>query len=131
MSQTEATQYWIDSALEDWKVAENLFRDKTYNYALFLMQLALEKLIKAIQIKKTDESPLYIHNLVLLSQKAQIELNEEELSQLKEISSFNITARYDNYKRDFYNKATETYATEWMQIGQKIKSKLLTELGIK
>jgi AbiV family abortive infection protein len=52
MSQTEAIQYWIESANEDWRVAENLFRDKTYNYALFLMQLALEKLIKAIQIKK-------------------------------------------------------------------------------
>jgi hypothetical protein len=55
-------------------------------------------------------------------------LNEEELIQLKEISTFNITARYDNYKRDFYNKATEEYASEWIQIGQKLRTKLLAEL---
>lgn len=128
MSQNEAVQYWIDTANEDWRVAQNLFRDETYNYALFLMQLTLERLLKAIQVKKTDEGPLYIHNLVLLSQKAQIQLNSEELNQLKEISSFNITARYDNYKRDFFTKATKEYAKDWMEVGSKIRLRLLKEL---
>jgi len=124
MSQKEAVNYWVTSSEEDWDVAQNLFKSAKFNYALFFMQLCLEKLIKAIYIVRKDGNPLYVHNLVLLSQKADIKLSDEDLTDLKEISSFNISTRYDNYKRDFYKKATGEYASEWMERGEKLKIKL-------
>jgi len=39
MSQKEAVAYWIDSAREDWEVAQNLFKEKKYNHALFFLQM--------------------------------------------------------------------------------------------
>ena len=105
MSQEEAVKYWVDSAQDDWDVVQSLLKSAKYNHALFFLQLALEKLIKAVHISQKDESPLYVHNLVLLAQKAGIEFSEEELADLKEISSFNVSARYDSYKRDFYKKS--------------------------
>lgn len=125
MSQKEAVKYWITSSQEDWGVAQSLLKSAKYNHALFFLQLALEKLIKAVHISRKDESPLYVHNLVLLSQKAGIDFSEKELAYLKEISSFNVSARYDSYKRDFYKKATREFAIEWMKHGENLKTKLI------
>ena len=128
MSQEEAVKYWISSAEEDWSVAHSLLKSDKYNHALFFLQLALEKLIKAVHVSQKDESPLYIHNLVLLAQKAGIEFSEEELADLKEISSFNVSARYDSYKRDFYKKSTREFAIQWMKRGENLKTKLINHL---
>lgn len=128
MSQTEAIKYWIESAAEDWDVAIKLMADKKYHHALFFVQLTIEKLIKAFHIKNNDDSPLYIHNLVLLAQKSGIELSEQQKEDLKEISSFNITARYDSYKRDFYNKATPEYATKWFDKADEFRQLLLAQI---
>lgn len=128
VSQEEAVTYWIISAKEDLEVAQDLFKSGKFNHALFFLQLTLEKLIKAIHVNQKDEHPLYIHNLVLLAQKADIKLTDNELADLKEISSFNVTARYDSYKRDFYNKATREFATKWMKKGENLKAKLMSFL---
>lgn len=128
MSQQEAIKYWVSSAQEDWEVAQSLFKSARYNHALFFLQLTLEKLIKAVHISQKDESPLYVHNLVLLAQKAGIKFYGEEQADLKEISSFNISARYDSYKRDFYKKATREFANEWMKRGENLKVKLTNYL---
>ena len=128
MSQEEAVKYWIVSANEDWDVAQDLLKSNKFSHALFFLQLSLEKLIKAVHISRKDEHPLYVHNLVLLSQKADIEFTDNELADLKEISSFNVTARYDSYKRDFYNKATREFASEWMKRGENIRIKLISFL---
>lgn len=128
MSRQEAIKYWVTSANEDWDVAQNLFKSAKYNHALFFLQLTLEKLIKAVHISRKDESPLYVHNLVLLVQKTGIRFSEEELSDLKEISSFNVSARYDSYKRDFYRKANREFATEWMKRSESLKVKLTSYL---
>lgn len=128
MSKQEAIKYWITSAEEDWDVAQSLFKSAKYNHALFFLQLTLEKLIKAVHINQKDGSPLYVHNLVLLAQKAGIKFSEEQLVDLKEISSFNVSTRYDSYKRDFYKKANREFATEWMKRGEGLKVKLTNYL---
>lgn len=128
MSQEEAVKYWIASAQEDWDVAQSLLESARYNHALFFLQLTLEKLIKAVHVSQKDESPLYVHNLVLLTQKAGVSFSDEELADLKEISSFNTSARYDSYKRDFYKKATHEFTVEWLERGEKLKAKLITYL---
>ena len=129
MSQNEAVNYWISSALEDWSISQTLYSDHKFNYALFFLQLTIEKLIKAVHISKYDEHPLYIHNIVLLAQKAGLEFDEAAMEDLKEISSFNVSARYDSYKRDFYQKSTAEFAKKWMDKGQAIREKLLWMLS--
>lgn len=129
MSRNEAVDYWISSALEDWKISQTLYSGNKFNYALFFLQLTIEKLIKATHVFKHDEHPLYIHNLVLLAQKAGLKFDEAMMEDLKEISSFNVSARYDSYKRDFYQKSTAEFAKKWMDKGQAIRKKLLWMLS--
>jgi HEPN domain-containing protein len=130
MSLNEALKAWITSASEDWEVAEDLFASKKYHHCLFFVQLTLEKLFKALHTKRHDEHPLFVHNLVLLAQRAELKLTLEEEVQLKEISSFNVSARYDSFKRDFYKKATLQFTKKWFEIGASWRQRLLDLLGI-
>lgn len=68
---------------------------------------------------KKQPSPL-IHDLVRLSEKVGIQTRNEITLQLAEISTFNIAARYDDYKLKFYKKATKEYAQKWLTIGKDL-----------
>ncbi len=39
--------------------------------------------------------------------------------QLKEITTFNIRARYDNIKLEFYKKATREYTEKWFSTAKE------------
>ena len=43
-----------------------------------------------------------------------IELSEQYSDWLDTITSFNINARYDNYKREFYDLCTQEYTETWI-----------------
>jgi len=79
----------------------------------FFFQLVLEKILKSIVVKKRGENPSLTHDLVKLSSEAEINLTEEQKRDFKEITSYNIEARYDDIKLSFYKKATKEYAKKW------------------
>ncbi|KKS76115.1 hypothetical protein A3J20_00070 [Candidatus Gottesmanbacteria bacterium RIFCSPLOWO2_02_FULL_42_29] len=113
-------EYWINSSKDDLDTAEKLFESKKYHHSLFFVHLALEKILKAIFVSiKKQPSPL-IHDLVRLSEKVGIQTRNEITLQLAEISTFNIAARYDDYKLKFYKKATKEYAQKWLTIGKDL-----------
>ena len=96
-------------------VARNLFKLKRFHYSLFFCHLALEKIIKGLVFKKTHKHPLPIHNLVKLVQQAKIDFNQQRTKELEEITTWNIQARYDSVKRDFYKKATKEFTQKWLE----------------
>lgn len=120
--------YWIEGAADALDTAEKLFTNKKYYHSLFFLQLALEKLLKALHQQKRNEPAPPLHNLFRLASLCGIDLDEEIEAQLREISSFNISARYDDYKQSFYKKATYDYASKWLNIGKKLYKKFLTLL---
>ena len=67
-----------------------MFEKGDYTYALFFGHLAIEKILKAIFTEKNNKTPPFSHNLVYLSEKADLELNDENLELLEEISDFNL-----------------------------------------
>ena len=76
-------KYWLNTATQDWKVAGHLFEKGDYSYALFFGHLTLEKTLKAIYVKKQDETPPFSHNLVYLCEKAGLELQQNNLELLE------------------------------------------------
>jgi len=101
-------KYWIESSENDYDAMKNLYKSKNYNWCLFIGHLVIEKLLKALYIKNTNDAigVPKVHNLLLLAEKSEIVLDEEKL---KVINTFNIAARYDDYKKEFYNKCTCEY----------------------
>lgn len=106
---------WVTSAKDDLDTAEKLFGIGKYHHCLFFAHLSLEKLLKAVFVSKKNVFPPPIHDLIRLAEKAGLSLDETITLQLAEISTFNVAARYDDYKLKFYKKATKAYAEEWLR----------------
>lgn len=112
--------YWIQSSTDDLDTAVKLFESKKYHHCLFFVHLALEKILKAIFVSKKNEPAPFKHDLVRLAEKTELKIDNNTILQLAEISSFNIAARYDDYKFKFYKKATKEYAKKWLSIGKDL-----------
>jgi len=67
---------------------QNIFLKKNYSYALFFGHLAVEKIIKAILVKNTNQQGPRSHNLLRLAQEANIKTTEEQKRTLIRITAF-------------------------------------------
>lgn len=111
---------WINSAHEDLKTSEGLFYLKRFSGCLFFCHLTVEKLLKAVYIKKKDTYPPYAHKLAKLAKDASVKLTQKQTEELVEITTFNIEARYDIFKQKLYKKATKAYAQKYLKITQEL-----------
>lgn len=120
MTQKEAVDLWLNGAEDAWLTAQSLMTSKRYHHSLFFAQLHLEKLLKAITYHLIDDHPLPTHNLVLLAKKINISLTLDQENELREISAFNISARYEDHKQQLYRKATEEFTSQWLGTTKRI-----------
>ena len=121
MTQFEKTlKYLKDSAKKNMNTADYLFKGRRYDSCLFFCHLALEKLIKSIVVEKTDSAAPFIHDLVKLSQYANIELDKIAEGSLEKITDFNIAGRYDDEKQAFNKLCTKTYAQKYLKISKEL-----------
>ncbi len=120
MTKKDIIDYWLVAASRDLETAEILFKSKKYNYCLFFCHLAIEKLLKGLVYKKRNSPPDFTHNLVNLAKQAKIKLTKIFESDIKEITTWNMTARYDTVKFDFYKKATIPFTKTWFAKAKEI-----------
>ncbi|HRZ42981.1 MAG TPA: HEPN domain-containing protein [Bacteroidales bacterium] len=121
-------QYWIDTSEKDRLTMQNLLKSGDYSWALFLGHLVLEKLLKAHYVKNQGRHAFFTHDLLRLATNAGLILDKDFEEWLDDISSFNINARYDNYKQDFYRLCTKEFAEEWTERIETLRSWLIREL---
>jgi HEPN domain-containing protein len=93
--------------------AQYLFKGKNYPWALFVGHIVVEKLLKAYYVKNNDVNTPYVHDLLRIAEKANLTLSEEQKNFLDTLTSFNIKARYDDYKLNFYKMCTKGFASEY------------------
>jgi len=60
-------------------------------------------------VKTNNKHSPPIHNLLRIAEKSGININDEYADWLDAISLFNINARYDDYKQEFYNQCTRDF----------------------
>lgn len=111
---TKIAQHLIDTSDNDYKTMINLFESKDNHWALFLGHLVIEKLIKADIARNTKKHPPFLHDLRRLAKLSHIVFNDEQLNWLNTITTFNLNARYDSYKQEFYKKCTPSFTKEWI-----------------
>ena len=121
-------QHWIDTSEKDYKTMQNLLKSGDYSWAMFLGHLVLEKLIKAHYVKNQRKHALFTHDLLRLATNAGLKIDEETEEWLDDISTFNINARYDTYKQDFYKLCTKDFANMWSERIENIRLWLIKEL---
>ena len=93
----------------------SLFNSGIYHWALFLGHISIEKLLKAYFVKEKGKHAPAIHNLYCIAELSDIELTDEFADWLDAITLFNINARYEDYKREFYKQCSKEYAILWIE----------------
>ncbi len=122
------TDFWVASSDKDWIVMNHLVASKDYSWSLFVGHLVIEKLIKAYYIKVNGEHPLFIHDLLRLAEKCNLDLTPEQSDWLEAITRFNLKARYEDYKSDFRITCTPEFTFEWIEKIEKTRQWLKEKL---
>ena len=117
----KVVKHWIDTSEEDYKTMKDLFNSESFGWALFLGHISTEKLLKAYYVKRYKKHAPLTHNLYRLAEQIELELTDEYADWLDEITSFNLHARYDDYKREFYTLCTPEFTLEWIDKIEKIR----------
>ena len=112
-------KHWIETSDDDFNTMLTLYNSKSYAWALFLGHISTEKLLKALYVKRFKEHAPFTHNLYRLGELIGLDLSDEYSDWLDEITSFNLNARYDDYKKEFYQLCTLDYTRTWIE---KIKT---------
>ncbi len=112
--------HWKESSERSWKTALGLFKIKRYDACLFFCHLTLEKSLKGLVAKTTKNPAPYIHDLAKLSNLAQLNLSPDQIQNLRTITTFNISTRYDDIKFEFYKKCTKEYTEKHFLISKKL-----------
>jgi len=122
--------HWVGSSNRNFDTMLSNYKTKNYDWALYIGHLVLEKLFKAILVKRTQKSEVvHTHNLIKLALKCGIELTDEKVTILNTINSFCIEARYDDIKNAFYKLCTREFADEQIKIIKEQRQWLKDELA--
>jgi HEPN domain-containing protein len=122
LTKEEIIKFWLESSEKDFQTMQHLYKSGDFMWSLFIGHLVIEKLLKAYYVQMKDASYPMIHNLLRIAEKTGMELNDERQIFYSTVTSFNINARYDDYKQSFYQKCTRLYASTWIE---KIKDERL------
>ena len=124
MNNIDLMNYWIKSSDKDYDVMLDLKEKNRNTYCLFFGQMVIEKLLKALYAKNNKGASYApkTHDLLYLAEKLNIQLTEEQEITLNEITTFNLSTRYDDYKRAFYNKCTDEYTEEQINKIKEVKA---------
>ena len=128
MDKEELITYWTETAEQDYETMMHLYESKDYHWSLFIGHLVIEKLIKAIYVQNVNNNVPRIHDLLRLADKALLPVIDEQKDILDMITTFNISARYPDYKRSFYNKCNSNFTTESIDKIKELRLWLLTIL---
>lgn len=117
--------FWREGATEDWEVASDLVNKNRVRHGLFFAHLALEKALKAHVCTVTQDLAPRLHNLVRLSEIADLSLNSGQLDVLAEMNAFNIEGRYPDTLSPPPNKKQ---ALEYIAKSKKVFQWLIGQL---
>jgi HEPN domain-containing protein len=115
-------QYWCSNGKNDLDTAELLISNGKVLHGLFFCHLAIEKIIKAHYVNTTKEVPPKSHNLIFLSEKANLELGSEIEIFFGILMKFQLEGRYPDYYpeippvktvADYLNKTKDLFL--WLQ----------------
>jgi len=114
-------QEWLYQSDYDFETAEFMLQTKRNVYCVFMCYLCLEKVFKAVYIKKLNLIPPKIHNLRYFINKLEIELLEEDEIFISEIDKLSIVTRYPEDLRKMISEFSDEYTKSVLKHTKKIQ----------
>ena len=85
---------WAEQARYDLETARAMLASSRYLYVIFCCQQAIEKVLKAIIVKQTQDSPPRLHNLLRLADIAGVVMGPDREEFVGELSGYYVQTRY-------------------------------------
>ncbi len=120
--------HWLDSAEQNYQTMQHMIDSNDYSWALFLGHLVIEKTLKSLYVKKLHRHAFFTHDLLRLASKIGLDIPDEYEEWFDEITTFNLNARYDNYKQEFYRLCTKEFSEFWISRIETLKQWLIIQL---
>lgn len=127
MTASQAISSLLEQAQRHILTAQSLYETRHYDWCLFMWQLVLEKSLKALILTRGLEMK-YVHDLVRLASLASLPLDQDQITDLTQITDFNIEARYDDFKRELYLKANVAFTDIWVAKSKHYYELILREI---
>lgn len=112
MDKSELVKYWVETSDKDYETMHHLINAEDYHWSLFIGHIVIEKLLKACYVKNIDNKVPFSHDLLRLAKSAGLDVDDIMADSLDFITTFNIGARYPDYKQTFYKKCTKKFAED-------------------
>lgn len=106
--------HWKSTSDNDFQTMLHLFDSKDYHWSLFMGHLVIEKLLKCKVVIETKQHAPFTHDLRKLKKLSGLNFDDDKTKWLDTITTFNLNARYDDYKQAFYHRCTKEYAIQWI-----------------
>jgi len=117
MTRKQHVDYWLQGATESLKDMRSAKKSKRRTNAMFCGHLAVEKMLKALCAVRNVPIEREHKLLILAKDSGYItQLSPSEQQELLTITSFNLEARYDDYKRRFHAMCTPQYVDTWSKV---------------
>ncbi len=94
---------WLKLAAEDYDTALYLFKGARHPYAVYNLCQAIEKILKAAQIKVAHQNPRKVHDLARLAIESGLVFTPEHLATLGDLSKHYRRVRYRDIGQAHYN----------------------------
>jgi HEPN domain-containing protein len=121
-------EYWLAQSDNDLPVAESMLENGYYTWSLFIGHLVLEKIFKAIYVREHRKIAPRIHDLVKLAKSISLNLSDEQVVLLSEVSDFNMEGRYPDEKNQFAFKCNREFATDYLRRIKEMRSWLKKQI---
>ena len=116
--------YWEEGSSQDLETAKLLIDNGRILHGLFFCHLAIEKSLKARVVEITKEIAPRSHNLLYLSEKAEITFDDDIEIFLGILMKYQLQGRYPDYKPTIPDlKRVKEYltTTETVKLWLKVK----------
>jgi HEPN domain-containing protein len=118
-------EYWKSGAIEDLETAKVLIDKNRLLHGLFFCHLVIEKIIKAHVVKQTKDIAPRSHNLIHLSEKANLKFNDNDEIFLGILMKYQLQGRYPDYNPSVPDRAKITdYLIQTENLVQWLEAKL-------
>jgi len=125
MTREDLGRYWRESSDEDATTMHHPLDHVDFTWALFIGHICLEKALKSRFIEQKHSDPPRTHDLVRIAEGAGLVLEGDVLDFLDTATTFNIRARYDDYKREFASRCTREYTEAMVAKIEEVRAWIL------
>ncbi|KAF0140260.1 MAG: HEPN domain-containing protein [Stygiobacter sp.] len=129
MEQQKQIEYWKKAAELDLQSAIDIYESgKNFHFSLFLCHLSIEKILKALVVKFTNDFPPKSHNLLRFAELCRIDCTDETLTLLEELSQFQLSTRYPDELFSVHKLATKEFTTNKLEEVKELSKWLTSKL---